>query len=188
MEDPGLTLPTAGDTNASRPAPGLGQSTFNTVLILALGCGLQTATAPTVTVSCPARTAVAPDCTLRWLVAFDLLPVRHVALAALQSIDEIEALGSSSKRPGGGILGPSFTFYFRSAAGRTRAIPLGDQTELREFRDPIVRYLRDVHAPPLEVTMWPSTAPWRPFASVVIALGLLQGAMVATQLVRRQRR
>lgn len=179
-----MTTRTDGDTNARRPELGTGQMTFNTVLILVLGCGLQTATAPTVTVSCPARTAVAPDCTLRWLVAFDLLPVRQVALTALRSIDEIEALGSSSSRPRGQVIGPSFTFYFRSANGHTRAIPLGDQTELREFRDPIVSYLRDVNAPPLEVTMWPSTAPWRPFASVIIGLGLLQAAMVATRLVR----
>lgn len=175
-------MPVDANASAGRPQPGLGQSAFNTLLILAFGCGMQTATAPTVTVSCPARTAVAPDCTLRWLVAFDLVPVRSVALTALQAVDEVEALGSNSRRPGSGM--STFTFYFRSAAGRTRVIPLGDQTELRAFREPIVKYLQDVHAPPLQVTMWPSSAPWRPFASVVIGLGLLQGAYIATRLLR----
>jgi hypothetical protein len=81
----------------------------------------------------------------------------------------------------------AFTFYFRSAAGRTRAIMWGDQEELRTFREPIVKYLRDEHARPLEVTMWANAVPWGWFASVIIGLGLLQGAIVLAQLVRRAR-
>jgi hypothetical protein len=164
----------------------LGQATFNTLLTLALGCGIQTAVAPTVIVSCPARTAAAPDCNLRWLIAFDILPVRQTALPALQSIDQIERNGGGgSQGPGRPSSGATFTVYFRSAAGRTRAIWLGDYEELRAFREPIVKYLSDPHASPLEVTMWPNRFPWWWFASVVIGLGLLQGTMLLARIVRR---
>jgi hypothetical protein len=173
---------------AKGPGLSIGQATFNTLLMLTLGCGIQAATAPTVTVSCPARTAAAPDCSLRWLVAFDSLPVRRTPLPALQSIDQVERNGGSGSRgPGSRGSMATFTVYLRSAAGRTRAIWLGDQEELRTFREPIVKYLSDEHAPPLEVTMWPNRVPWWWFASVVISLGLLQGTMVLAQIVRRAR-
>jgi hypothetical protein len=173
---------------AKDPSPGIGRATFNSLLAIALGCGIQAGIAPTVTVSCPARTAAAPDCSLRWLVAFDSLPVRRTSLPALQSVDQVEPVRSGASSGSGrrGGMG-AFTFYFRSAAGRTRAIMWGDQEELRTFREPIVKYLRDEHAPPLEVTMWANAEPWGWFASVVIGLGLLQGAIVLAQLVRRAR-
>lgn len=114
------------DPNPTRSEVSLGQTAFNTLLILALGCGIQTATAPTVIVSCPARRTAAPDCRLSWLMAFDLLPVRRVALTGLQSVDQIEALGGSSSSRSRVNGDSTFTFYFRSAVGRTRVIPRGD--------------------------------------------------------------
>jgi hypothetical protein len=86
---------------ATESQPSLRTRGFNTVLTLALGCGVQAFTAPTVTVSCPARTAAAPNCRLRWLVAFDTLPVRRTPLPALASADEVEQVGGrSAARPG----------------------------------------------------------------------------------------
>ena len=126
---------------AKDPGPSVGVATFNSVFMIALGCGIQAATAPTVTVSCPARTAAAPDCSLRWLVAFDSLPVRRTPLPALQSIDQVEGVvGGGSSGAGRRDGGASFTVYLRSAAGRTRAIMWGDHAELQTFRKPIVKY------------------------------------------------
>src|SRR4051812_41573330 len=45
---------------------------------------------PTVRVSCPARTSGAPDWELRWLVAFDIVTIRHTPLPALESVSEVE--------------------------------------------------------------------------------------------------
>jgi hypothetical protein len=153
--------------------PGLRTMAFNSLLLVALGCGIQALTAPTVTVSCPARRSAAPDCSLRWVVAFDTLPIRHTPLPALASADQVERLGGWGRSA-------SFT---RTAAGRVRVMLWGDH-ELRTFREPIVKHPADQHAAPLEVTMWPSKAPWRLFASVLVGLGLLQGAIVLTRLVR----
>ena len=58
-------------------------------LIIAFGVGCQAAFAPTVRVSCPARTSAAPDCDMRWLVAFDRVTIRHTPLPALQPGSEI---------------------------------------------------------------------------------------------------
>jgi len=167
-------------------SPSIGSELFRGLFVFALGCGIQAAIAPTVTVSCPARTAAAPDCTLRWLVAFDVLPVRRTALPALQSIDQVEPLrrGSSGSQRRAAA---AFTVYLRSAAGRTRAILLGDQEELRTFRAPIATYLGDPHAPALEVTMRANAEPWGWFASVIIGVGLLYGAIVLARVVRRFR-
>jgi hypothetical protein len=170
---------------ATESQPRLGTMAFNTLLMLALGCGIQALTAPTVTVSCPARTSTAPDCHLRWLIAFDTLPVRRTPLPALTAADQVEAVGASNSRTRGAV--SASTFYLRTAAGRVRVILWGEQIELQTFRLPIVKYLADEHAPALDVTMWPSWAPWRPFASVVIGLGLLQGAIVIVRLVRGTR-
>jgi hypothetical protein len=171
---------------ASDANTGLGRAAFNSVLIIALGCGIQAYAAPSVVVSCPARTAAGPDCSLRWLVAFGSLPVRRIPLPALQSVDQVEAVrsGPSDGRRGGDA---GFTVYLRTATGRTRAVTQAGWEELRTFRDPIVQYLKDEHAPPLHVTMWPNAVPWGWFASVVIGLGLLQGAIVLVQLLRRAR-
>lgn len=170
----------------TEPRRSVGVETFNMLLTLAIGCGIQAGVAPTVVVSCPARTTAAPDCTLRWLVAFDLLPVRRAALPALQSVDELELAsnGLPSRSSGGGRRGEStFTFYFRSAAGRTQAILAGNQEELRAFRAQIVNYLNDEHAPPLDVTMRANMVPWGLFAYVVIGLGVLQAALVLKRVV-----
>lgn len=56
---------------------------------IACASGVQAAFAPTVRVSCPARTSAAPDCDLRWFVAFDMVQVRHTPLPALQPVNEI---------------------------------------------------------------------------------------------------
>lgn len=171
---------------ASDADTGLTRGAFNSLLIIALGCGIQSYAAPAVAVSCPARTAAAPDCSLRWLVAFGSLPVRRIPLPALQAVDQVEAVrsGPSDGRRGGNA---GFTVYLRTATGRTRAVTQAEWEELRTFRDPIVQYLKDKHAPPLYVTMWPNAVPWGWFASAIIGLGLLQGASVMVQLLRRAR-
>jgi hypothetical protein len=171
---------------ASDARTGLARATFNSLLVIALGCGLQAYTAPSVVVSCPARTAAAPDCSLRWLIAFGSVPVRRTPLPALQSVDQVEAVrsGPSGGRRGGDA---GFTVYFRSSTGRTRAVTQAEWEELRTFRDPIVRYLSNEHAPPLQITMWPNAVPWGWFASVIIGVGLLQATIVLTQLFLRAR-
>lgn len=118
--------------------------------IIAVGCGLQAAFAPTVRVSCPARTSATPDCDLRWLVAFDMLPVRHTPLPMLQSAGEITQ--TAPARSGGAT-----TLYLNTAAGPVRTIMWGDHLSLqRDLRDPLQGYFDDSHAPAIELTMWPS--------------------------------
>ena len=56
--------------------------------------------------------------------------------------------------------------------------------ELQYFREPIVKYLDDTHAPPLEVTMWPSTQPWRKIANGIVGLGLLFWVWLPVQIVK----
>jgi len=148
--------------------------------IIALACGLQAAFAPTVRVSCQARTSAPPDCDFRWLVAFDTVPIRRTPLPALQSVGEVEAMssGRSSRRS----VTP-YSVYLHTAAGRVRTILWGDYMELQKFREPIVKYLDDRHAPPLEVTMWPSTHPWRMIANVIVCLGLLFWVWLPVQIV-----
>jgi hypothetical protein len=116
--------------------------------IIALGCGLQAAFAPTVRVSCPARTSSAPDCDLRWFVAFDMVSVRHTPLPALQPVGEI----FNPRRGSGGRT----TLFLNTAAGPVRSIMWGDQMSLQDLRDPLQAYFADAHAPAIEVTMWPS--------------------------------
>ncbi len=147
--------------------------------IIAVGCGCQAAFAPTVRVSCPARTSTAPDCDLRWLVAFDMLPVRHTALPALQPIGEIER--TAPRKRGGAT-----TLYLNTSAGPVRAIMWGDHLSLQELRDPLQRYFDDPHAPSIDVTMKPSwwwateqgtvkrwPHPIRIAANAIIVVGLL---------------
>ena len=45
------------------------------------------------------------------------------------------------------------------------------------------KYLDDTHAPPLEVTMWPSTNPWRTIANVIVCVGLLFWVWLPVQIV-----
>ena len=119
--------------------------------IIALACGIQAAFAPTVRVSCPARTSAAPDCDLRWLVAFDLVPVRHTPLPSLQPVGEIVQTSPRSRR------GEAVTLYLNTAAGPVRTIMWGDHLSLqRDLRDPLRAYFADAHAPAIALTMWPS--------------------------------
>lgn len=135
--------------------------------LIALASGFQAAFSPTVRVSCPARTGAAPDCDLRWLVAFDMITARHTPLPALSSVGEIEKTAAS--RNGGAT-----TMYLNTAAGRVRTIMWGgNHVELQGLRDPLRAYLADQHAGPIELTMWPSEVPIRMIANVIVVVGLL---------------
>lgn len=161
--------------------------------LIALGCGCQAAFAPTVRVSCPARTSAAPDCEMRWLVAFDRLPVRLTPLPALQPVGEIVPTSNSRR-------GSSSTLYLDTGAGRVRTIMWGDHLSLqRELRDPLREYFSTADAPAIALTMWPSrwedpggTAdnrlvrhahPIRLVANALIAVGLLFWIGLPVQIV-----
>jgi len=161
--------------------------------LIALGCGCQAVFAPTVRVSCPPRTSAAPDCDLRWLVAYDMLPVRHTPLPALQPVGEI--VNTAPSRRGGAT-----TLYLNTSAGPVRAIMWGDHLSLqRDLRDPLRSYFGDPHASAIELTMWPSrwvdaggTAdnrlvrrphPRRLVAHAIVGVGLLFWVWVPVQIV-----
>ena len=164
---------------------GIWTAALTGLCLIALACGFQAAFSPTVRVSCPARTAAPPDCDLRWLVAFDLVTIRHTPLPALASVNEIEPTSRRSRRGG------SATLYLNTAAGRVRTIMWGDHVELQGLRDPLRAYLSAPHAPPLEVTMWPSKAPVRLIANAIVCVGLLfwiwLPVQVAAIVARRSR-
>ena len=162
--------------------------------LIAFGCGCQAAFAPTVRVSCPARTSAAPDCDLRWLVAFDMMPIRHTPLPALQPVGEIVNTAPGGRRGG------ATTVYQNTSAGRVRTIMWGDHLSLqRDLRDPLRSYFADAHASAIELTMWPSwwvdpggTAdnrlvrrphPIRLVASAIIVVGLLFWIRLPVQIV-----
>jgi hypothetical protein len=170
-------------------------------IIIAIGIGGQAAFAPTVVVSCPARTAAAPDCDLRWLVAFDSVTIRHTSLPSLQPVGEIV-----DTSPGGRVSAPrgprteAVTLYLNTAAGPVRTIMWGDHLSLqRELRDPLRSYFSDVHAPAIELTMSPSrwvdpggTAdnrlerrahPMRLVANAIVGFGLLFWIWLPVQIV-----
>ncbi len=158
---------------------------------LAFAGGCQAAFAPTVRVSCPAKASGPPDCEMRWLVAFDQVPIRTTALPGLRSVGEVEETDSSARRS-------MHTVYLQTAAGRVRTILWAHQWELDLFREPIVKYLQDSHAPPLQVTMWPSTDPQRPgayhvirtVANVIVVVGLPWWVWLPVQIagvLRRQK-
>jgi len=129
---------------------GIGTAALTGACLIALGCGFEAAAAPTVRVSCPARTSAAPDCDLRWLVAFEMVPVRQTPLPALASVGEIVQTGSSRR-------GGAATLYLNTADGPVRTIMWGDHLSLqRDLRDPLRGYLGDPHASAIELTMWPS--------------------------------
>lgn len=156
---------------------GILTSALTGLCLIALACGFQAAFAPTVRVSCPARTSAAPDCELRWLVAFDIVTIRHTPLPALESVGEIE-------RTAGSRSGGATTLYLNTAAGRVRTIMWGgDHVELQGIRDPLRTYLADPHASPLEVTMWPSIVPVRLIANVIVCVGLLFWIWLPVQVV-----
>ena len=162
-------------------------------LLIALACGCQAAFAPTVRVSCPARTSAAPDCDLRWLVAFDKVPIRHTPLPALQPVGEI--VQTAPTRRGGAT-----TLYLNTSAGPVRTIMWGDQLSLqRDLRDPLRSYFENAHAPAIELTMRPSwwtdpggTAdnrlvrrphPIRVVANAIVVVGLLFWIWLPVQVV-----
>lgn len=135
------------------------------VCLIALACGFQAAFSPTVRITCPARTATAPDCDLRWLAAFDRITVRHTPLPGVSAVSEIEQ--TAPTRQGG-----TTTLYVETSAGRVRTILWGgEHVELQGLRDPLRAYLADPKAPALALTMWPSKAPIRPIANTLAAVG-----------------
>lgn len=190
------------DDSARLPALASGPSTLRGIwsaaltgaCIIALGCACQAAFAPTVVVSCPARTTAAPDCDLRWLAAFDRIPIRHTPLPALQPVGEI--VQTAPTRRGGAT-----TLYLNTSAGPVRTIMWGDHLSLqRDLRDPLQSYFADAHAPAIELTMRPSrwvdpggTAdnrlerrahPMRLVGNAIVGVGLLVWIWLPVQVVR----
>jgi hypothetical protein len=155
---------------------GIWAAALTGLCLIAVACAFQAAFSPTVRVSCPARTAAAPDCDLRWLVAFDIVTIRHTPLPALESVSEIEE--TAGPRSGG-----TTTLYLNTAAGRVRTIWWGgEHVELQGLRDPLRTYLADAHAAPLDVTMWPSRAPVRLIANAIVCVGVLCWIWLPVQL------
>jgi hypothetical protein len=129
---------------------GIRSAVLTGACIIAIGCAFQAAFAPTVQVSCPARTSAAPDCDLRWLVAFDMLPIRHTPLPALQPVGEIARTAPTRR-------GGATTLYLNTSAGPVRTIMWGDHLSLQhDLQEPLRAYFADPHAPPIELTMLPS--------------------------------
>jgi hypothetical protein len=180
---------------------GIWSAALTGALLIAFGCGCQAAFAPTVVVSCPARTSTAPDCDLRWLAAFDKVTVRHTALPALQSVGEIV-----DTSPGGrvsirqGTRSEAVTLYLNTSAGPVRTIMWGDHLSLqRDLRDPLRSYLEDAHASAIDLTMRPSrwvdpggTAdnrlerhahPMRLVGNAIVSFGLLFWIWLPVQIV-----
>lgn len=157
--------------------------------LIAFASGCQAAFAPTVRITCPARSsAAAPNCEMQWLVAFDRIPARTTPLPGLRSAGEIESTSPGSRRGPSRSQNHAFTMYLQTAAGPVRTIMWGDQMELQWFRGPIVKYLENAQAPPLDVTMWPSSHPMRMVANVIVAVGLLFWVWLPAQIVVALRR
>ncbi len=172
---------------------GIWSTALTGACLIAFGCGCQAAFAPTVRVWCPARTSAAPDCDLRWLVAFDRMPIRHTPLPALQSGSQIVQTAPSRR-------GGATTMYLNTAAGPVRTIMWGDHMSLqRDLRDPLRSYFADAHASAIELTMRPSwwvdpggTAdnrlvrrphPIRLVANAIVGVGLLFWIWLPVQIV-----
>jgi hypothetical protein len=187
----------ASDSSTLR---GIWSAALTGALIIACGLGCQAAFAPTVRVTCPARTSTAPDCDLRWLVAFDLIPIRHTPLPALQPVGEIVDTSSGIRRTSRSNA-EAVTLYLDTSAGPVRTIMWGDHLSLqRELRDPLRSYFSDPHAPAVELTMWPSrwvdpggTAdnrlerrphPMRLVAYAIVVVGLLFWIFLPVQIVK----
>jgi hypothetical protein len=179
---------------------GVWSAALTGAFIIACGVGCQALFAPTVRVTCPARTSTAPDCDLRWLAAFDLIPIRHTPLPALQPVGEIVDTSTGTSRSSRSNA-EAVTLYLDTSAGRVRTIMWGDHLSLqRELRDPLQNYFNDPRASAIELTMRPSrwvdpggtadnrlerrTHPMRLVANVVIVLGLLFWIWLPVQVVR----
>jgi hypothetical protein len=173
---------------------GIWSAALTGACLIALGCAFQAAFAPTVRVSCPARTAAAPDCDLRWLVAFDLIPIRHTPLPALQPAGEIVNTAGRSRRGG------ATTLYLNTSAGPVRTIMWGDHLTLqRDLRDPLRSYFGDANASAIELTMWPTrwvdpggtadnrfvrrSDPVRLVGNAIVGVGLLFWIWLPVQIV-----
>jgi hypothetical protein len=172
---------------------GIWSAALTGACLIAFGCVVQAAFAPTVRVSCPARTSAAPDCDLRWLVAFDMMPIRHTPLPALQPVGEIVQTAPSRR-------GGATTLYLNTAAGPVRTIMWGDHLSLqRDLQEPLRSYFADAHASAIDLTMSPSrwvdpggTAdnrlvrrphPMRLVANAIIGMGLLFWIWLPVQIV-----
>lgn len=166
-------------------------------VIMAFGVGCQAAFAPTVRVTCPARTTVAPDCDLRWLAAFDQLTIRHTPLPALRAGNEIVRLPPPRWARRGGTT----TLFLQTSAGPVRTIMWGDHLSLQhDLRDPLHDYFEDPHASAIDLTMRPSrwvdpggtadnrmvrkTHPVRVVSDALVAVGLLFWILLPAQIVR----
>lgn len=184
-------------TSAPETRRGILSSIITGACVIALGCGFQAAFAPTVRVTCPARTAEAPDCDLRWLVAFDQLPVRHAPLPALQPVGEIIDTAPGRRRGG------ATTLFLQTSAGPVRTIMWGDHLSLQKFiRDPLRSYFSDPHAAAIDLTMkatnWvdpggtadnrlvPQAHPVRLVSHAIVISGLLIWLWIPVQLVRKR--
>ena len=180
---------------------GIWSAALTGALIIVVGIVCQAAFAPTVRVSCPARTSAAPDCDLRWLVAFDMVPVRHTPLPALQPVGEIVDTSPGGQLSRRGSRTEAMTLYLNTSAGPVRTIMWGDHLSLqRELRDPLRSYFGDAHASAIDLTMRPSrwvdpggTAdnrlvrrphPMRLVAHAIVGVGLLFWIWLPVQIVR----
>ena len=178
---------------------GIWSTTLAGALIIAVGVGCQAAFAPTVVVSCPARTSTVPDCDMRWLAAFDTLTIRHTPLPALQPVGEIVDTSSRRSRISRSNT-EAVTLYLNTSAGSVRTIMWGDHLSLqRELRDPLRRYFEGPNASAIELTMWPSrwvdpggdaddrlvrkAHPMRLVANAIVGFGLLCWAWLPVQIV-----
>jgi hypothetical protein len=136
----------------------------------------------------------APDCDLRWLVAFDLVPVRHTPLPALQPVGEI--VNTAPSRKGGAT-----TLYLDTSAGRVRTIMWGDHLSLqRDLVQPLHRYFTEPQAPAIALTMRPSrwvdpggtadnrlvrkSHPMRLVANAMVGVGLLFWVLLPLPILR----
>lgn len=184
----------AAVTSAPNTLRGIWSSAVAGACLIALACGVQAAFAPTVRVSCPARTSADPDCDLRWLVAFDMIPIRHTPLPALQPVGEIVQTAPGSRS------GAATTLYLDTSAGRVRSIMWGDHLSLqRELRDPLHGYFENPHASAIDLTMRPSrwvdpggtadnrlvrkSHPMRLVANALVGVGLLFWLWIPVQMV-----
>jgi hypothetical protein len=183
------------DPPASRR--GIGATAVSGLLLVALGCGFD-ALGPTVRVTCPARSAVAPDCELRWLIAFETLTIRHVPLPALQPVGETEVTFHERSRP-------TEMLYFDTAAGRVSASRWRDHMSFqKDLQEPLRAYFANPRAAAIEVTMRPvewvaptgdasgglarRTHPVKIVTSVIIGVGLLFWMWIPVQLAMSWRR
>ena len=111
---------------------GIWSSTAIGACLVAFACAVQGIFAPTVTVTCPAHAQGAPDCEMRWLVAFDLIPVRRTALPGLHSVGQVvesnPGAGRSSSGPNQKTASAgAYTVYLQTAAGSVRTILWGNR-------------------------------------------------------------